>query len=334
MLLPNSLAGIELFASAVLSGRVIVPLNFRWSIEELADALADSGAKALVIDDHFRDAGVAAAAREQTLLIDCGDSPAEGSIIYESLFDPVSSPMNDCADGDLLAIFYTGGTTGRSKGVMLSHGNVAYVAMAGMAEEVYGTDEIYLHASPSFHIAGAMNVFQAFITASRNVILPRFDAGAALAAIAAEGVTQSLLVPTMIGMILDHPGFAGTNTSSVRRVLYGAAPMTESLLDRAMAAFPQAEFVQLYGMTETASNACILHSREFTAPDGRWSRSRSVGRAMVGSELGILGPAGDLLPPGEIGEIAIRGPGVMLGYWNPSRWRPSWCDTRACANAR
>src|SRR6266404_9865912 len=99
MLLPNSLAGIELFASAVLSGRVIVPLNFRWSIEELADALADSGAKALVIDDHFRDAGVAAAAREQTILIDCGDSHAEGAIIYESLFDPVSSPMNDCADG-------------------------------------------------------------------------------------------------------------------------------------------------------------------------------------------------------------------------------------------
>src|SRR6266481_5531671 len=316
MLLPNSLAGIELFASAVLSGHVVVPLNFRWSIDELADALADSGAKALVVDDHFRDAGVAAAAREQTILIDCGDSPAEGAIIYESLFDPVSCPINDCADSDLLAIFYTGGTTGRSKGVMLSHGNVTYVAMAGMAEEVYDTDEIYLHASPSFHIAGAMNVFQAFITASRNVILPRFDAGAALAAIAAEGVTQSLLMPTMIGMILDHPGFAGTNTSSVRRVLYGAAPMTESLLDRAMAAFPQAEFIQLYGMTETASNACILHSREFTAPDGRWSRSRSVGRAMVGSELGILGPAGDLLPPGEIGEIAIRGPGVMLGYWN------------------
>jgi hypothetical protein len=153
ILLPNSLAGIELFAGAVLSGHVVVPLNFRWSIDELADALADSGAKALVVDDRFRDAGVAAAAREQTILIDCGDSPAEGSIIYESLFDRVSSPINDCAESDLLAIFYTGGTTGRSKGVMLSHGNVAYVAMAGMAEGVYSTDEIYLHTSPSFHIA-------------------------------------------------------------------------------------------------------------------------------------------------------------------------------------
>ncbi len=244
------------------------------------------------------------------------DSPAEGSIIYESLFDRVCSPINDCAESDLLAIFYTGGTTGRSKGVMLSHGNVAYVAMAGLAEGVYGTDEIYLHTSPSFHIAGAMNVFQAFITASRNVILPRFDAGAALAAIATEGVTQSLLVPTMIGMILDHPSFPDTDTSSVRRILYGAAPMTESLLDRAMAAFSQAEFIQLYGMTETASNACILHSSEFTPPDGKRLRSRSVGRAIVGSEVGIFGPAGDPLPPDEVGEIAIRGPGVMLGYWN------------------
>jgi long-chain acyl-CoA synthetase len=316
MLLPNGLAGIELFASAVLSGHVIVPLNFRWSIDELADALADSAAKALVVDDHFRDAGVSAAARGQTILIDCGCNPAEGSIIYESLFDPVSSPTNDCADSDLLAIFYTGGTTGRSKGVMLSRGNVAYVALAGMAERAYGTDEVYLHTSPSFHIAGAMNVFQAFISASRNVILPRFEAGAALAAIAAQGVTQSLLVPTMIGMILDHPSFTETDTSSVRRILYGAAPMTDSLLNRAMAAFPQAEFMQLYGMTETASNACILHSREFTPPDGKRLRSRSVGRAMVGSEVGIFSPAGDPLPPGAVGEIAIRGPGVMLGYWN------------------
>jgi long-chain acyl-CoA synthetase len=316
ILLPNSLVGIELFASAVLSGHVIVPLNFRWRIDELADALADSAAKALVVDDHFRDAGVSAAAREHTILIDCGDSPAEGSIAYESLFDSFSTPIDDCAEGDLLAIFYTGGTTGRSKGVMLSHGNVAYVAMAGMAEGAYGTDEIYLHTSPSFHIAGAMNVFQAFIGASRNIILPRFEAGAALAAIAAQGVTQSLLVPTMIAMILDHPSFTDTDTSSMRRILYGAAPMTGALLQRALAAFPQAEFMQLYGMTETASNACILHSHVFTARDGKRLRSRSVGRAMIGSEIGIFGPAGNLLPPGEVGEIAIRGPGVMLGYWN------------------
>jgi acyl-CoA synthetase (AMP-forming)/AMP-acid ligase II len=188
--------------------------------------------------------------------------------------------------------------------------------MASMAEGAYGTDEIYLHTSPSFHIAGAMNVFQAFICASRNVVLPRFEAGAALAAISAEGVTQSLLVPTMIGMILDHPNFPHTDTSSIRRILYGAAPMTDALLDRAMAAFPCAEFMQLYGMTETSSNACILHSRVFAAPSGKRLLSRSVGRAMLGSEVGIFGGAGDLLPPGEVGEIAIRGPGIMLGYWN------------------
>jgi len=104
MLLPNGLAGIELFASTVLSGHVIVPLNFRWSIDELADALADCSAKALVIDDHFRDSGVAAAARAQTTLIDGGSRPADGSIIYDSLFGAFSSPssMSDCGDSDLL----------------------------------------------------------------------------------------------------------------------------------------------------------------------------------------------------------------------------------------
>jgi long-chain acyl-CoA synthetase len=91
MLLPNGLVGVELFASTVLSGHVIVPLNYRWSVAELADALADSGAKALVVDDYFRDAGIAAAAQGRTALIDCGDRPAEGSIIYESLFEARSS---------------------------------------------------------------------------------------------------------------------------------------------------------------------------------------------------------------------------------------------------
>src|SRR5882757_2292026 len=81
MLLPNGLTGIELFASSILSGHVIVPLNFRWSIDELADALADCSAKALVVDDQFRDSGVAAAARAQTTLIDGGSRPADGSII-------------------------------------------------------------------------------------------------------------------------------------------------------------------------------------------------------------------------------------------------------------
>src|SRR5882757_4700977 len=315
MLLPNGLVGIELFASTVLSGHVIVPLNFRWSVAELTEALTDCSAKVLVVDDHFRDSGVAAAVRAGSIIIDGGSRPADGSIIYESLFDALSFPIDDCAESALLAIFYTGGTTGRSKGVMLSHGNAAYVAMASMAEGAYGTDEIYLHTSPNFHIAGAMNVFQAFICASRNIVLPRFEAGAALAAISTEGVSQSLLVPTMIGMILDHPNFTGIDTSSVRRILYGAAPMTDALLDRAMAAFPRAEFMQLYGMTETTSNACILHSRVFTVP-GKRLLSRSVGRAMLGSEVGIFGQAGDPLPPGEVGEIAIRGPGVMLGYWN------------------
>lgn len=316
VLLPNGLIGVELLAAAILSGIVIVPLNWRWTVGELVEGLSDCNAAALVVDDAFRAAGTEAATRARVRLIDAGTKIAADAVPYHTLFGSPPAIHRNCTADDLLAIFYTGGTTNRPKGVMLSHGNIVYVALGGMAEGFYGQDEVYLHASPAFHIAGAMNIFQGFIAASRNVLLPRFDAGAALRTIASERVTQSLLVPTMIGMILDHPDFGTTDTSSMRQILYGAAPITQALLDRAMAAFPQARFTQLYGMTETSSNACILHSADFAQPDEKRALSRSVGRAMIGSELAIVSPQGEHLQPGNVGEIAIRSPGVMLGYWN------------------
>lgn len=316
VLLPNGLVGVELFAAAVLSGIVIVPLNYRWTVGELVEGLNDCSASALVVDDSFRDTGTEAAMQAGVKLIDAGMVPATDAIRYETLFRLPPATCRNCNADDLLAIFYTSGTTSRPKGVMLSHGNITYVALGGMAEGFYGQDELYLHACPTFHIAGAMNIFQSFIAAAQNVLLPRFDAGVVLSVIATERVTQSLLVPTMINMILTHPDFDASDTSSMRQILYGAAPITPALLDRAMTAFPQVHFTQLYGMTETASNACILHSSAFARSNGKRALSHSVGRAMIGSELAIVSPQGEHLPPGEVGEIAIRGPGVMLGYWN------------------
>jgi long-chain acyl-CoA synthetase len=304
-LLPNGLALVELFAAGAWAGQVVVPCNTRWTAAELAEALRDCGARALVVDATFRDTGAEAADLAGVALIDATDRYAA------LLADPL--PAVDSRADDLLAIFYTSGTTGRPKGVMLSHGNVGYNALACMAEGLFGADVTYMHASPAFHIAGALGIYAAFIAGSRNVMLSRFDAGLVLATIARHRVTQTLLVPTMIGMVLDHPDFARTDTGSVTQIAYGAAPIAESLLDRAMAAFPQAAFTQLYGMTETAPTSCVLHSAAFAQVR---ARVRSVGRPISGTDVTIVDARGNPLPPGEVGEIVVRGPGVMTGYWN------------------
>lgn len=308
-LLPNGLNGVELFAACLWTGVVVVPFNWRWTEAEVGDALADCGAKALVVDREFHEIGAAVTSRAGVLMIPADDRNA-------ALLAAEPLPALNCATDDLLAIFYTGGTTGRSKGVMLSHGNVAYNALACMAEGMFGEDETYLHACPSFHIAGALGVYAAFVSASRNVVLPRFEAGAALAAVASERVTQSLLVPTMISLVLDHPDLTTTDTRSVRNILYGASPIAETLLDRAMAAFPQSAFTQLYGMTETSPTSTVLHSAAFNRDTGSRDRVRSTGRPIFGTQVRIEDDAGATLQCGAQGEIVVKGPGVMLGYWN------------------
>lgn len=313
--LANSFTMVELSACACLSEIIIVPLNFRWTAGEIAHGLEDSGAKVVVVDDAFRGAASQAARQTGVMIVDAGEGILEGSVSYASLFtaglDETTVPPPD----RILGIYYTGGTTGRSKGVMLTERNIASNALACMAEGMFGEAEVLLHASPAFHIAGALVMFASFLSGAKGVLLSGFEAGAALQAIQAHRVTQALLVPTMLGMVLDHPTFAETDTTSFATLLYGASPMPPALLLRAMALMPWCRTIQLYGMTETAPTSCVLHSRMFAGPNGRSELIASVGRPILGTELAIVDTDGREVERGTFGEIAVRGPGVMAGYW-------------------
>jgi long-chain acyl-CoA synthetase len=312
--LPNGEAMLELFALASLYDIVVVPLNFRWNAQEIADALADCSAAALLTDRHFKDLAGTASKMAQVRLFNIDEGvPHQGQ---GDGCAPSEAPAVGNDAHRLMAIFYTGGTTGRPKGVMLSKANIGYSALSHMAAGLFGELETVLHVSPAFHIAGALGIFSTYLSGGEGVTMAGFDAGEALSLIAEHRVTQALLVPTMLRMVLESPARASADLSSINTIAYGAAPMPQSLLALAKAAMPAAQFTQLYGMTETAPTSCILRQHDYSGERGAPDKVTSVGRPIAGTEVRIVDAEGREVERGIVGEICTRGPGVMLGYWN------------------
>jgi acyl-CoA synthetase (AMP-forming)/AMP-acid ligase II len=307
----------EYIAATLWAGGVVVPVNHRWSVTEIADSLAEVSTGVLFVDRTFAATGRELATRCPTIehVVYCDGEPApEGWHDIETLIAG-HRPVEDVRRGgaDLAAVFYTGGTTGRAKGVMLSHRNLLTSAYGSLASEHFLSPEgTYLHAAPMFHLADLAAWTAQVVRGGRHVVVPAFEPVAVLSAIQGHGVTDILLVPTMIQALVDHPRFGEFDVSGLRRVLYGASPMSEGVLNRALAALPDAEFTQLYGMTELSPAATVLTPADHAHP----SRRRSAGRAAPHAEVRVVDPADRELSPGQVGEIVARGEHVMLGYWN------------------
>jgi len=319
LLMNNSDRYLEATLASSWGGSVVTPLNGRWSVPELADVIQDSTPSILVADDaNVKTARALAAGAGGTLkLVYSGDGecPA-GMTSYVALTK--STPIADTQriGNDVFAIFYTGGTTGRSKGVMLSHLNVVSSSLGSIADGHFAETGVYLNMLPTFHLSSMWPYIATMMSGAKNVILPGFVPEEVLAAVDREKVTEMLLVPTMIQMLIEQPNFATYDTTSLTRVLYGAAPITEALLDRTIKAFPHTAFVQIYGMTELAPLATTMHFRHIQGEGRRLGRNRSIGRATYGVEIEIVDENNNPVPRGKVGEIKVRGPNRMLGYWN------------------
>jgi long-chain acyl-CoA synthetase len=314
----NSDRYFELYLAIAWAGAVIVPLNIRWSTIENEDALRDCRPSVLNVDKAFAASGATLANTIpglKTIYADDGNGPAEMQS-YEALIEqntPIPDAMRSAAD--LAGIFYTGGTTGRSKGVMVSHGNLMANARNALGEGFLPPATTYLHAAPMFHMGDAALTYALLLSGGSGVIIQVFTPEGVMAAIENERVTDVLLVPMMIQMLVDHPAIRSYDLSSLKNILYGASPISEALLDRAIAVLPKVRFSQGYGMTELSPGATVLHWHEHVG-EGRYKgRHRSAGRAMLGCEVRIIGAAGKPLPFGEVGEIVVRGDNVMMGYW-------------------
>jgi acyl-CoA synthetase (AMP-forming)/AMP-acid ligase II len=296
------------------SGGILVEINLRLSPAEIADLIDHSGA-AIVLHDQARAALLADALsrterRPLTLELRGGPDSLDRMI-------PATAPMGEVSrrGEDTASIFYTGGTTGRSKGVMLSHNNHMFNGLAMWAGLGGVTGDLrYLHAPPMFHIADALFVHAVTLVGGTHFILPRFDAASVINAVHEHEITDVYLVPTMIISLLDALEAGGETLPSLRRIYYGAAPMPEPTLRRLMQMVPDTGLVQLYGQTEAAPVVTMLLPKDHDL-SGNTSRLRSAGKSLPGTHIAILGPDGKELATGEVGEIVVRSGNVMIGYW-------------------
>ncbi|MCH2169674.1 AMP-binding protein [Myxococcota bacterium] len=294
---------IEVYAGVPAAGRVVVPLNTRHAMPELLYALQDSGARVLLTD------------REPGELGDVVDRVIRMPDEYEQLLaesDPAELGVG--IEGQSLAgLFYTGGTTGASKGVMLSHGNLIANTLHWLAGVRHRREDIYLVMAPLFHAAGSNAVLPTLWTAGAQVMLPAFDPAGALDLIEAEGITGTLGVPTMLAAMAEEQLARPRRTDSLRFLAHGGSPIATEVLRRVHQALPTAELVEVYGATELSPIATIQFHEEqlFDGP-----RARSCGQPLLGVDVRVLAEDGSERAPGEVGEVVVRGPTVMQGYWN------------------
>jgi len=298
------------------AGGVVVPVNYRWSPAEIAHSFAECDIATLIVDDMWLDlvSAVRPLAPGLTTIIHFGEKPTpEGMLRYEDVVAG-SQPVEDARRGgsDIYGIFYTGGTTGVPKGVVLSHDNLMTSAFGCVASGEFLTpDGRLLHVAPMFHLADIASWVGGLVLNSTHIFVPAFTPAGVLDTMEKQRGTDVLMVPTMIQMMVDSLGASDRDLSSMKHIVYGASPISEAILDRAAQLFPNATFLQAYGMSELAPVATMLLS----ADHHHAVRRRSAGRAAWHTEVRVVDENDVEVPRGTVGEIVARGGATMLGYW-------------------
>lgn len=320
MLALNSDRYMEYFFGVPWGDGVLNPCNIRWSAGENAYALNDSETSILIVDETFKTMGTQlrqdVGSLRHVIYAGDGETPP-GMLGYEGLLAE-AHPIEDSRRGGeaLLGVFYTGGTTGFPKGVMLTHSAFYASQIAVTAEGVVAQDATLLRSAPMFHLADIGIGYVGVLQRARHVILSSFAPVAAMQAIERHRADAALLVPAMIQMLINHPDVRKYDLSSLKSLVYGASPIQEKVLHDLMDLLPHLRMRQAYGQTEMGPLISLLEPEHHSAQGSEAGMLRSCGRPGLCVEVQIVDANGNEVPRGTVGEIAARGPNMMLGYWN------------------
>jgi len=313
---------VETEVACYKAGFVRIPINARLSAAEAVEIINNAEVSAFITDGKHGKAILSQELAMNTVKqFICLDEPLEGKIHYETLLAKSSDvpPEVEVEPDDLAVLTYSSGTTGKLKGIMQSYGNrLAMIRKALMFPEVrLKPGDIFVHVGPITHASG-MLLMPVMFAGACNVIIGRFDVQALLETIQRERGNYTMLVPAMIHMILAHPDIRQYDLSSLNGIFYGAAPISPAVVEQAIALFGPI-LSQGYGMSETTSFVSILTASEHVeALKNCPARLSSCGRPVFDTEVRVVDEEGRDVKPGEMGEIIMRGPDIMQGYYrNP-----------------
>jgi acyl-CoA synthetase (AMP-forming)/AMP-acid ligase II len=325
---PNCHYYLESYYAIAMAGAIAVPLNYRLSAAELTFILNDAGARILIADPGFKDTVEQIRGNISSLekIVWTGDlkpglSAEESDDFYEEIVAHkyAAIPEIHIDENDIAQIYYTSGTTGRPKGVILTHKNVSTHALGTIGELQLTDRDVWLHAAPLFHLADAWASWAITWVGGTHVLVSEFAPQVVLSAIEQKKVTLTNLIPTMLNMLINYPGVRKYDFSSLRVLLSGGAPIAPEVVRRIVETFG-CDYIQTYGMTETCPylTFSILKDHLRRLPPEEQLRFKSkTGREFIAVELKVLTDEGREIKKDEkeVGEIIVRGDIVTPGYW-------------------
>jgi acyl-CoA synthetase (AMP-forming)/AMP-acid ligase II len=326
---PNCHTFLEAYYAIPQIGAISVPINHRLSPREIAFILQDSESKILIVDSMFKNQidpirkeirGIEkilwTGGAKEKVTDDSIDLNYEEVLQKADLSPLPEPPING---EDIAQIYYTSGTTGRPKGVMLSHKNVTTHALGTIAE-IHLTDcDVWIHVAPLFHLADAWATWAVTWVGGTHVLVKEFDAKVVLETIQREKVTLTNLIPTMLNLMVNHPDVGKFDYSSLRVLLSGGAPIAPEVVRKIVETF-KCNYIQTYGMTETSPYLTLSilkeHLKKLSNEDQLRFKSKT-GREFIGVELKVVNEQGKEVKKDEkeVGEIIVKGDIVTKGYW-------------------